>query len=317
MTTITRNFPWFIKDLGVSIVGDVCYTSLVEDLHITDTDCLKYALSKGLGIGIVVGGSIMRLPQLFLVLNARSARGLSLSSFSLETIAYSINTTYSFRHEFPFSTYGENFFLSLQNAIIVLLIIHYRPSLSYNYNKRRQHLMGASFYLLLMVLILSTIPHWMLAFLQAATLPLAVSAKLPQIMQNARAKSTGQLSAFAVGAQVLGCLARLYTTAMEVGDWLVASAFAMALLLNGVLAVQLWMYWGKGGIYDAEDYELAEEGGSSNRTEKVSVYLGGGLSKVNGGVSGSGNGVEHRSKIPVGPTRIRLGTPPQRARKAD
>jgi len=246
------------------------------------------------------------------VLNARSARGLSLPSFSLETLAYSINTTYSFRHEFPFSTYGENFFLSLQNAIIVLLIIHYRPSLSFNYNKRRQHFIFTSLLMSLSILFLSIIPHWLLAFLQAATLPLAVSAKLPQIMQNSRARSTGQLSAFAVGAQVLGCLARLYTTAMEVGDWLIASAFAMALALNGILGVQLWRYWGKGGIYDTEDYELAEQGGE--RVKAVSVYLGG-LNNNDGGVKS--NGAENRAKSPTGPTRIRLSTPPQRMRKVD
>lgn len=155
----------------------------------------------------------------------------------------------------------------------------------------------------------------MLAFLQAATLPLAVSAKLPQIMQNARAKSTGQLSAFAVGAQVLGCLARLYTTAMEVGDWLIASAFGMALVLNGILGVQLWMYWGKGGIYDSEDYELAEQGTTGERKENVSVYLGGGLNAT-GIPNGKSGGT--RQKSPAGPTRIRLGTPPQqRARKVD
>ena len=248
------------------------------------------------------------------VLNARSARGLSLPSFSLETLAYSINTTYSFRHEFPFSTYGENFFLSLQNAIIVLLIIHYRPSLSFDYNKRRQHFIFTSLLMSLSILFLSIIPHWLLAFLQAATLPLAVSAKLPQIMQNSRARSTGQLSAFAVGAQVLGCLARLYTTAMEVGDWLIASAFAMALALNGILGVQLWRYWGKGGIYDTEDYELAEQGGERVKAEKISVYLGG-LNNNDGGVKS--NGAENRAKSPTGPTRIRSGTPLQRMRKVD
>lgn len=102
---------------------------------------------------------------------------------------------------------------------------------------------------------------------------------------------------------------------MEVGDWLVASAFGMALALNGILGVQLWMYWGKGGIYDAEDYELAEEGVGVDRKEKVSVYLGGGLNKANGVVNG--NGIGTTSKSSTGPTRIRLGTPPQRARKVD
>lgn len=43
-----------------------CYTSLVENLDIGDVKCLKYSLSKGLGIGIVVGGSIMKVPQILL-----------------------------------------------------------------------------------------------------------------------------------------------------------------------------------------------------------------------------------------------------------
>ena len=88
MTAITRNLPWFIRDLGVSIVGQVnnaknstknrnpnlfsffvlqkCYASLVENLDIHDVECLKLSLSKGLGLGIVVGGSIMKVPQLML-----------------------------------------------------------------------------------------------------------------------------------------------------------------------------------------------------------------------------------------------------------
>lgn len=84
MTAITRNLPWFVKDLGVAIVSQVrafysddlaeielpifqkCYESLVENLDIGDVECLKYSLSKGLGFGIVLGGSIMKVPQLLL-----------------------------------------------------------------------------------------------------------------------------------------------------------------------------------------------------------------------------------------------------------
>jgi hypothetical protein len=43
-----------------------CYVSLVENLNIEDVDCIKYSLSKALGVGIVVGGSIMKVPQLVL-----------------------------------------------------------------------------------------------------------------------------------------------------------------------------------------------------------------------------------------------------------
>jgi mannose-P-dolichol utilization defect protein 1 len=101
---------------------------------------------------------------------------------------------------------------------------------------------------------------------------------------------------------------------MEVGDWLVASAFGMALILNTILGVQIWIYWGKGGIYDAEDYERAEEGTRNSRKEAVSVYLGGKPGRVNGG---GGNGTGTRTNSPSKPTRVRLGTPPQRVRKAE
>ena len=83
MSVLAPYIPWFIKDLGVSIIGDVstlhilailadvnmkqeCYTSLVENLDVGDIKCLKYSLSKILGIGIVFGGSIMKVPQILL-----------------------------------------------------------------------------------------------------------------------------------------------------------------------------------------------------------------------------------------------------------
>ena len=55
-----------------------CYASIVEDLNFSDTECLKYSLSKGLGVGIVVGGSIVKLPQV--LLSMQSVRDISLPS---------------------------------------------------------------------------------------------------------------------------------------------------------------------------------------------------------------------------------------------
>jgi len=91
---------------------------------------------------------------------------------------------------------------------------------------------------------LVNLPKETIAFLQITTLPLGLFSKLPQIAQNHRAKSTGQLSTFAVAAQILGCLARLFTTATEVKDPLVLASFFLALVLNVVLGLQIWAYFG-------------------------------------------------------------------------
>ncbi|THH04995.1 hypothetical protein EW145_g5118 [Phellinidium pouzarii] len=242
MAAITQNLPWFIRDPAVALVGEKCYRSLVEELHVGDVECLKYSLSKGLGLGIVVGGSIMKVPQLYIILKARSARGLSFTSYILETLSYAITLAYSFRNEFPFSTYGENLFLTLQNAIITVLIVYYPL--------RRAPPNTSSALVTLVAIVagsyaLYSIPTPTLSLLQLATLPLSVIGKLPQITANYTARSTGQLSAFSIVCQVAGCLARLFTTATEVGDSLLFLGFALALALNCVLGAQMWMYWDK------------------------------------------------------------------------
>jgi mannose-P-dolichol utilization defect protein 1 len=107
----------------------------------------------------------------------------------------------------------------------------------------------------------------MLALLQLTTLPLSLFSKLPQIQQNHRAQSTGQLSAFAVISQIAGCSARLFTTATEVGDSIVAAGFALALVLNIVLGAQLWMYWGRD---DAAG--LSEKGGKARMSPAPVEY---------------------------------------------
>lgn len=270
------------------MIKQECYTSLIESLDVGDVKCLKYSLSKVLGVGIVFGGSVMKVPQILLskcpqkhimlvdvkwwsaVVNAHSARGLSLSAYILETLSYAITLAYSFRHQFPFTTYGENLFLTLQNVLITFLIIVYLPNKS-STRKRDSKSKSIIITSLLTVVVgaaLYTISLRTLALLQITTLPLSLFSKIPQIRQNFRSKSTGQLSAFAVISQIAGCLARLFTTATEVGDSLVSAGFALALLLNIILGVQLWVYWGRGEDLNlGHGYEPEEKANSQHASQ--------------------------------------------------
>ena len=109
------------------------------NLDLTSSECLKLALSKVLGLGMVAGGAILKLPQILTVVRSGSARGLSLSSYILDTVATGITASvvqldagvmliehtdaglldqvaYNVRNGFPFSTYGEMGFLLAQNV---------------------------------------------------------------------------------------------------------------------------------------------------------------------------------------------------------
>ena len=177
----------------------------------------------------------------FAVLNAGSAQGLSLTAYILETLSYAITLAYSVKNNFPFSTYGENLFLTIQDILVTLLIIAFAPASS----SKPRNLSLAFLAIAGTAYLLQSLPLPTLALVQFSTLPLSLFSKVPQITQNTKAGSTGQLSTVAVLAQILGCIARLFTTATEVKDTLVSSGFALALVLNLVLGSQMWMYWGK------------------------------------------------------------------------
>ncbi|BEJ05155.1 hypothetical protein CcaverHIS641_0209720 [Cutaneotrichosporon cavernicola] len=228
VTTVTHNIPWILSEPAIALIGLKCYNSLVYDFNITDVECLKYALSKGLGFGIVLGGSIVKVPQIMKIVRSGSARGLSLSAYILETASYAISLAYASRSRFPFSTYGENFFITIQNIIITLMILHYNKpkgstyaglgrSLSSSHTAtRRRVVFGA-------------------AIIAASCLYLWNETLCPMSIRN--------LSAFAVFSALLGCLARLFTTKQEVNDPLIFWGFAGAALLNFVLVLQMLMFW--------------------------------------------------------------------------
>lgn len=71
-----------LVNIGAFNILQKCYSSLVKNLNVGDVECLKYSLSKGLGIGIVVGGSIMKVPQLLL---SKSIKCLSCMSGAHDT----------------------------------------------------------------------------------------------------------------------------------------------------------------------------------------------------------------------------------------
>ena len=100
------------ENLLAPLVGDQCAGSLIDDVlkfspAVLQSSCFSLLVSKVLVLGIIVGGSIVKLPQIIKILNAGSTKGISLVSYIFETLALLIFVSYNFRKENPFSTYGE------------------------------------------------------------------------------------------------------------------------------------------------------------------------------------------------------------------
>jgi mannose-P-dolichol utilization defect protein 1 len=107
---------------------------------------------------------------------------------------------------------------------------------------------GASGYLLFSE---DLLPMDALRSLLAASIPLSLSSKVPQISKIWQSGTTGQLSAFLVFNSLAGCLARVFTTATETGDRTLWWSFVSASVLNAVIAAQMLYYWNDSGAAKA------------------------------------------------------------------
>ncbi|KAJ2550370.1 hypothetical protein EV175_004097 [Coemansia sp. RSA 1933] len=233
--------PWlpdFLRSPIVMLIGEGCTETLIDNFSILEPECLRHALSKGLGLGIVLGGCIVKLPQLFKIINAKSVAGISLASYVLEVVANIVTIAYNFRKGYPFTTYGEALFIGIQNYVITLLILLLTGRanvgvatgavlLVFTYAMFDAGLVGGA----------------MLSAFYGLTIPLVIFSRIPQIYAIHKNKYTGQLSAFAVFNYFFGTAARLFTTIVEVDDSLVLLGAILAVAANGVLAAQMLYYW--------------------------------------------------------------------------
>lgn len=235
---ITHNLPAPIRDLGVSIIGETCYSSLLLDVNLEDQVCLKLAISKALGIGIIAASSIVKVPQILKIARSRSAAGVSFLSYLLETVAYIISLSYNVRNGFPFSTFGETALIVGQNLVISVLVLNYtgRAGLAAVFVAALAGSVAALF-------AENVVDMNTLSYLQGAAGVLGVASKVPQILAIWQQGTTGQLSAFAVFNYLAGSLSRIFTTLQEVDDKLILYGFVSGFLLNAVLALQMVFYW--------------------------------------------------------------------------
>ncbi|KAJ2808357.1 hypothetical protein H4R20_000906 [Coemansia guatemalensis] len=233
--------PWLpsiLRNPLVALIGEGCTETLVDNFDIFEPKCLRHALSKGLGLGIVIGGCIVKLPQLFKILNSKSVAGISLSSYVLELLANAITLAYNYRKGYSFTTYGEALFIGAQNLIIALLMLLLTGRATLGL------VAGASMLMLTYALFdASLVGGTMISTLYGLTIPLVISSRIPQIYTIHKNKYTGQLSAFAVFNYFFGTAARLFTTLVEVDDTLVLVGAVLAVIANGVLAAQMVYYW--------------------------------------------------------------------------
>lgn len=210
---------------------------------------------------VVTGALVVKVPQILSIVR-KGPGGLSSSMYSLEALAYLVVTVFHFRHGYAFSTYGENFFVLVQNVVILFLIAAAAPG-----GIGATAVLSAAAFGGLAAALLSegTVPEGVLASLQLATIPVFAASRVPQIWTNFRNGSTGSLSVITVFLQFAGSSARIFTTLQEVDNPAVLTSYISGATLNGVMLLQILMYWNS----DAKSAKSAKGAKKSRRAKKT------------------------------------------------
>jgi mannose-P-dolichol utilization defect protein 1 len=214
-------------------------------------DCIAITLSKGLGYGIILGAGMVKIPQIYNIVKAKSGRGILPSMFYMECFMFIINGCYNIHLSSPFSVYGENFCLLLQNFVIIALLWTYEKKTSKHMKMAIScSIFGTIGYLYFDVMV----PSFLWKVFMDIQILMVVYSRMPQIIENYRHKFTGELSSVMFLANACGNIARTYTFIKETQDLYNMFTSGLSAALNLIIFLQVIVYW-----KNSKQYLNAEE----------------------------------------------------------
>lgn len=229
-------------------------------------DCIAITMSKGLGYGIILGALAVKIPQIYNILKARSGRGILPSMFYMECFMFIINGCYNIHLSSPFSVYGENFCLLLQNFIIIALLWMYEKKTT---NLTKVAVTLSTFGTIVYLSFDFMVPPFLWNLFMDIQILMVAYSRMPQIIENYRHKFTGELSSVMFLANAWGNLARTYTFIKETQDLYNMFTSGLSAALNFTIFLQVMIYWKNSKQY-TRALELKDIESEPNKADEIS-----------------------------------------------
>uniref|UniRef100_A0A6M2DLM3 Mannose-P-dolichol utilization defect 1 protein homolog n=1 Tax=Xenopsylla cheopis TaxID=163159 RepID=A0A6M2DLM3_XENCH len=227
----------YFKSAALLLLSEQCYDNYFEDFNFLDVPCFKATLSKGLGLGIIAGSILVKVPQILKISSSRSGQGINILSVLLDLFVITSTVAYGFVKEFPFSSWGEGSFLAIQTGTIAFLVLLYSGS------QVKAYAFVILYTFACYALMSGLTPIDVLWSMQAFNLPILLAGKLIQAYTNYSNGSTGQLSAITCFMLFFGSVARIFTSIQETGDNILILTYCVSSFCNSIIVAQLLWYW--------------------------------------------------------------------------
>ena len=202
--------------------------------------CFSQLLTKALGVAIILGSCLNKIPIMLNMMKAKSAAGISRNSLYGEAVVYSCCALYGFLSGHPFTAYGENFSLLCQNVALVILSWQYASTPPGVKNQEKVFvIVGLMVFVFCVLNFLPESQHFML---MSSTWPVMLYARGSQVLETYNVQHTGNLSIATTTLNLVGGLIRVMTTLKETGDMVVISGYLLSVSLSFAMFLQYWMY---------------------------------------------------------------------------
>jgi mannose-P-dolichol utilization defect protein 1 len=145
---------------------------------------------------------------------------------------------YHYLKMLPFSTYGENVAVLIQNLICVGLVWVWEVP-----RVKMSEVVLVTLGFIVLCTVQLNLPPSLHPLLIYINMPLVLSSCLPQIVANFRQGHTGQLAILSNFLKLVGCVVRIFTTITQIGlDMGLLANYGIGALMNLILVTQGMVY---------------------------------------------------------------------------
>lgn len=110
--------------------SDTDPTKCLESFPMMNSACWTQLAVKGIGVAIILGACLNKLPVLLNLVNTQSSAGISRNSIYGEGVMYANSTFYGFLLGHPFTAYGESGALLIQTVLIAVVLWQHSTDVS-------------------------------------------------------------------------------------------------------------------------------------------------------------------------------------------
>eukprot|EP00957_Ditylum_brightwellii_P034242 2596659-Ditylum_brightwellii.AAC.1 len=215
-------------------------TLCLDSFPFLNGPCFSSLFAKVLGIGIILGACLVKLPILLNILKNKSVAGLSAGATYGEVIMYWNSAFYGILRGNPFTAYGENFAVAIQSLVITVMLWQFQKDPAFT---MQQKATATTIFAGYVIFVLNALPEEYYYTLVAANWPALMYSRGSQIIDFARLRHTGTNSVITMSMNLLGSLIRVFTTIKEVGwDLPLLSGYLLSIVLNVVLVSQYFLF---------------------------------------------------------------------------